>query len=122
MSGDSERITGNSDITRLGKSCRPSGSWPDQSMQGRFGGNLRTLRLCFRFARHPSAIGGRVLMDLPTSHSVTSERDPPTLEHCRKTLLLRTSPPHRWGIHLVALCNCGDFGKEMTGNRAIGFG
>src|SRR5258708_25704902 len=72
MSGDSERITGNSDITRLGKSCRPSGSWPDQSMQGRFGGNLTTLRLCFRFARHPSAIGGRVLMDLPTSHSGTS--------------------------------------------------
>ena len=60
----------------------------------------------------------------PNGTSNVPQRDlgAPTLERRRKALLRRTSPSHCWGIHLVALCNCGDFGKEITGNRAIGFG
>ena len=60
-------------------------------------------------------------MELPRSHSGSSGRDPLTLERHRKTLLFEDFPVSSLGIHLVALCNRGDFGKEMTGNRAIGF-
>ena len=45
----------------------------------------------------------------------------PDIGTSQKNSAVEDFPVSSLGIHLVALCNRGDFGKEMTGNRAIGF-
>jgi len=58
-------------------------------------------------------------MELPTSHSGTLS---PDIGTSQESSAAEDFPVSLLGIHLVALCNCGDFRKEITGNRAIGFG
>ena len=54
------------------------------------------------------------------SHRVLGARSP-DIGTSQKNSAVEDFPVSSLGIHLVALCNRGDFGKEMTGNRAIGF-
>jgi len=60
-------------------------------------------------------------MELPTSHSGTSGRDSPDIGTSQENSAAEDFLVSSLGIRLVALCNGGEFGKEMTGSRAIGF-